>query len=188
MARRRVAPALPEIRVAEVVVEARMVRQQVVRRAAAVQSDAAVGSSGRRYRVDLVAAAELAKAAHPVRVAAPDAAVETAVAVPVVVAAAAAVAVAAAPHAADVAAAVAVEAAPHAADVAAAVAVEAAPGAAVAVAVAVVVAPGAAAVAAPVAVAAFSPFRGLFALGLSQARHRLVSRVLIQAPQPTRSC
>ena len=47
---------------------------------------------------------------------------------------------------------------------------------------------GAAAVAAPVAVAAFSPFRGLFALGLSQARHRLVSRVLIQAPQPTRSC
>jgi len=80
----------------------------------------------------------------------------------------------AAPHAADVAAAVAVEAAPHAADVAAAVAV--------------VVAPGAAAVAAPVAVAAFSPFPGLFALGLSQARHRLVSRVLIQAPQPTRSC
>jgi len=98
------------------------------------------------------------------------------------------VAVEAAPHAADVAAAVAVEAAPHAADVAAAVAVEAAPGAAVAVAVAVVVAPGAAAVAAPVAVAAFSPFPGLFALGLSQARHRLVSRVLIQAPQPTRSC
>ena len=143
---------------AEVVVEARMVRQQVVRRAAAVQLDAAVGSPGRRYRVDLVAAAELAKAAHPVRVAAPDAAVETAVAVPVVVAAAAAVAV------------------------------EAAPGAAVAVAVAVVVAPGAAAVAAPVAVAAFSPFPGLFALGLSQARHRLVSRVLIQAQQPTRSC
>ena len=186
------------------VVEARMVRQQVVRRAAAVQLDAAVGSPGRRYRVDLVAAAELAKAAHPVRVAAPDAAVETvvavpvvaaaepakaahpvrvaapdaavetAVAVPVVVAAAAAVAVEAALHAADVAAAVAVEAALHAADVAAAVAV--------------VVAPGAAAVAAPVAVAAFSPFRGLFALGLSQARHRLVSRVLIQAPQPTRSC
>jgi hypothetical protein len=97
------------------------------------------------------------------------------------------VAVEAAPHAADVAAAVAVEAAPHAADVAAAVAGEAAPGVAAA-AVAVVVAPGAAAVATPVAVAAFSPFPGLFALGLSQARHRLVSRVLIQAPQPTRSC
>ena len=85
------------------------------------------------------------------------------------------------------AAAVAVEAAPGVA--AAAAAVEAAPGVA-AVAVAVVVAPGAAAAAgaAPVAAAAFSPFPGRFALGLSQARHRLVSRVLIQAPQPTRSC
>ena len=64
------------------VVEARMVRQQVVRRAAAVQSDAAVGSPGPRYRVDLVAAAEPAKAAHPVRAAAAPGAAATGAVVP----------------------------------------------------------------------------------------------------------
>src|SRR5262249_55561043 len=47
-----------------------MVRQRAVRPAVAVQSDAAVGSPGPRYRVDLVAAAEPAKAASPVRAAA----------------------------------------------------------------------------------------------------------------------
>src|SRR5262249_8026058 len=78
----RVAPALPEIRAAEAAVEPRTVRRRAVRPAAAVQSDAAVGSPGPRYRVVLVAAVEPEKAAHPVR------------------AAAAAVAVVAAPHAA----------------------------------------------------------------------------------------
>jgi len=48
--------------VAEAAVEPRMVRQRVVQPAAAVQSDAAVGSAGPRYRVDLVAAAEPQKA------------------------------------------------------------------------------------------------------------------------------
>jgi len=65
--------------VAEAAVEPRMVRQRAVRPAVAVQSDVAAGSSAPRYRVDLVAAAEPAKAAHPVRAAALGAAAAGAV-------------------------------------------------------------------------------------------------------------
>ena len=72
VARRRVAVASPEILAAEAAVEPQMVPRRAVRAAAAVQSDAEAGT---RYRVDLVAAAESEKAAHPVTAAAPDAAV-----------------------------------------------------------------------------------------------------------------
>ena len=165
VARRCVAPALPEIRVAEVVVEARMVRQQVVRRAAAVQSDAAVGSPGPRHRVDLVAAVEQKEAAHLVRVAAAP------------VAAVVAPAVAAAPHVA-------------AAGAAALDVLVVAPVPAVGAAAAPVAAAAALdAVATVVRSAAFSlsPFPDLLeALGLSRAHHGMVSRVPIRAPQAIR--
>jgi hypothetical protein len=253
VARRRAAVAPPEIRAAEAAVEPPMVPRRAVRPAVAVQSDVAVGSPGPRFRVDLVAAAEPAKAAaHPVRAAAPDAAVKKPAAAPV--AAVVAVATVAAP---DAAASVAVVAAPHAAAAGAAapvalvvapvpaVAVGAEPDAAAAVVGAVVpdalvvapvpavavgaeldaaapvaavpdalvvaAVPAAVVVAEPVAVAAaavaldavvavagsaaaaafslsLSPFPDLLeALGRSQARHRMAWRVLIQAPQPTRS-
>ena len=117
-----------------------MVPRRAVRAAAAVQSDAEAGT---RYRVDLVAAAESEKAAHPVTAAAPDA---------LVVAAVPPVAVVAEP-------------------------------AAGAVELDAVVAVAGSAVA-----AAFSPFPGLFGrLERSQTCHRRTSRVLVQAPQTTRS-
>ena len=191
-------------------VEARMVRQQVVRRAAAVQSDAAVGSLGPRHRVDLVAAVEQEEAAHRVRVAAAP------------VAAVVAAAVAAAPHVAAAGAAaldvlvvapapaVGVAAVPDvlvvapvpAVGVAAAPVAAAAIGAAVPDALVVAPVPAVGVAAAPVAAAAaldavatvvrsaafsLSPFPDLLeALGLSRAHHGMVSRVPIRAPQAIR--
>ena len=167
---------------AEVVVEARMVRQQVVRQAAAVQSDAAVGSPGPRHRVDLVAAVEQEEAAHLVRVAAAP------------VAAVVAPAVAAAPHVAAAGAAaldvLVVAPAPAVGVAAVSDVLVVAPVPAVGVAAAPVAAAAALdAVATVVRSAAFSlsPFPDLLeALGLSRAHHGMVSRVPIRAPQAIR--